>query len=134
MHKANRLVVCTSTQLFDFAGGCINASPAGKRRIAAAAEQQQFGSAYSGGLYGGFLDEDVTGNGGGYFSHMSSPLTAITAVAVAACLAIVTIVVVVFAVLQVSGDFIGNYLSIVQSVSVGLINVRFVLFNYSSLV
>nr|XP_036218232.1 furin-like protease 2 [Bactrocera oleae] len=85
-------------------GGCINASPAGKRRIAAAAEQQQFGSAYSGGLYGGFLDEDTSGNGGGFFSRMSSPLTAITAVAVAVCLAIVTIVVVVFAVLQRSSN------------------------------
>ncbi|XP_049311526.1 furin-like protease 2 isoform X2 [Bactrocera dorsalis] len=85
-------------------GGCINASPAGKRRIAAAAEQQQFGSAYSGGLYGGFLDEDASGNGGSFFSRMSSPLTAITAVAVAVCLAIVTIVVVVFAVLQRSSN------------------------------
>ncbi|XP_028894681.1 furin-like protease 2 [Zeugodacus cucurbitae] len=85
-------------------GGCINASPAGKRRTAAAAEQQQFGSAYSGGLYGGFLDENVSGSSGGYFSRMSSPLTAITAVVVAVCLAIVTIVVVVFAVLQRSSN------------------------------
>lgn len=125
MHNGSSSVLCFSSQLFDFAGGCINASPAGKRRIAAAAEQQQFGSAYSGGLYGGFLDEDTSGNGGGFFSRMSSPLTAITAVAVAVCLAIVTIVVVVFAVLQVSGDFIGNYR--MCNVAVGLINVRFVL-------
>ncbi|XP_053949686.1 furin-like protease 2 isoform X1 [Anastrepha ludens] len=85
-------------------GGCINASPAGKRRIAAAAEQQQFGSAYSGGLYGGLLDEDaVGGNGGafgGFFSRVGSPLTTITAIAVAACLLVITVFALIFAVLQ----------------------------------
>ncbi|XP_036319238.1 furin-like protease 2 isoform X2 [Rhagoletis pomonella] len=85
-------------------GGCINASPAGKRRIAAAAEQQQFGSAYSGGLYGGLLDEDTAGGSGGafggFFSRVGSPLTTITAIAVAACLLVVTVFALIFAVLQ----------------------------------
>ncbi|XP_012158816.1 furin-like protease 2 isoform X2 [Ceratitis capitata] len=40
-------------------GGCINASPAGKRRIAAAAEQQQFGNVYRGGsVFAGLPDEE----------------------------------------------------------------------------
>ncbi|XP_061398661.1 furin-like protease 2, partial [Musca vetustissima] len=86
-------------------GGCINASPAGKRRIAAAAEQQQFGSSYgnSGGLYGNLLDDsDGTTGVSGLFSRVGSPLTTITAIAVAACLLIVTVFAVIFAVLQVS--------------------------------
>lgn len=86
-------------------GGCINASPAGKRRIAAAAEQQQFGSSYgnSGGLYGNLLDDtDGSATGvNGLFSRVGSPLTTITAIAVAACLLIVTVFAVIFAVLQV---------------------------------
>lgn len=86
-------------------GGCINASPAGKRRIAAAAEQQQFGSSYgnSGGLYGNLLDDaDAATGGNGLLTRFGSPLTAITAIAVAACLLIVTVFAVIFAVLQVS--------------------------------
>lgn len=85
-------------------GGCINASPAGKRRIAAAAEQQQFGSSYgnSGGLYGNLLDDsDATTGVSGLFSRVGSPLTTITAIAIAACLLIVTVFAVIFAVLQV---------------------------------
>ncbi|XP_059222311.1 furin-like protease 2 isoform X2 [Stomoxys calcitrans] len=89
-------------------GGCINASPAGKRRIAAAAEQQQFGSSYgnSGGLYGNLLDDSdgASGGVGGLFSRFGSPLTTITAIAVAACLLIVTVFAVIFAVLQRSSN------------------------------
>ncbi|XP_075157350.1 furin-like protease 2 isoform X2 [Haematobia irritans] len=88
-------------------GGCINASPAGKRRIAAAAEQQQFGSSYgnSGGLYGNLIDDtDGTTGVGGLFSRVGSPLTTITAIAVAACLLIVTVFAVIFAVLQRSSN------------------------------
>ncbi|XP_037934689.1 furin-like protease 2 [Teleopsis dalmanni] len=79
-------------------GGCINASPAGKRRIAAGAEQQQFGSSYgnSGGLYGNVLDDENSGIGAG----LGSPFTTITAIAVAACLLIVTVFAVIFAILQ----------------------------------
>ncbi|XP_058978156.1 furin-like protease 2 isoform X2 [Musca domestica] len=88
-------------------GGCINASPAGKRRIAAAAEQQQFGSSYgnSGGLYGNLLDDSDGSTGvGALFSRVGSPLTTITAIAVAACLLIVTVFAVIFAVLQRSSN------------------------------
>lgn len=74
-------------------GRCINASPAGKRRIAVGAEQQ-FGS-NDGGGYG--LDD---GEPTGVLSHVGSPLTTITAIAVAGCLLIVTIFAVIFAVLQ----------------------------------
>lgn len=108
-------------------GGCINASPAGKRRIAAAAEQQQFGTSYgnNGGLYGNLLEDDalsgalggvygaagIGGGGdgnGGFFSRVGSPLTTITAIAVAACLLIVTVFAVIFAVLQVSVSKVFN--------------------------
>uniref|UniRef100_A0A1A9VBT7 Furin-like cysteine-rich domain-containing protein n=1 Tax=Glossina austeni TaxID=7395 RepID=A0A1A9VBT7_GLOAU len=92
-------------------GGCMNASPAGKRRIAAAAEQQQFGSSYgnSGGLYGNLVDDvdgktSVGGSLGGYFSRVGSPLTTITAIAVAACLLIVTVFALIFAILQRSSN------------------------------
>lgn len=73
-------------------GGCINSSPAGKRRIAAGADQQlddDFANA---------ADERLTS--AGVFSHVGSPLTAITAIAIAACLLVVTIFVIIFAVLQ----------------------------------
>lgn len=91
-------------------GGCINASPAGKRRIAAGVEQQQFGSSYgnSGGLYGNLVEDQTTGTRGdsdGIFSRVGSPLTTITAIAVAGCLLIVTVFAVIFAILQVSGCY-----------------------------
>lgn len=78
--------------LFFLAGGCINASPAGKRRIAAGAEQQ-FGSPYN-------SFDDSSSNG--VLARVGSPLTTITAIAVAGCLLIVTVFAVIFAVLQVS--------------------------------
>ncbi|XP_055845205.1 furin-like protease 2 isoform X2 [Episyrphus balteatus] len=75
-------------------GGCINASPAGKRRIAAGAEQQ-FGSPYN-----SFDD----GSSNGVLSRVGSPLTTITAIAVAGCLLIVTVFAVIFAILQRSSN------------------------------
>jgi len=92
-----------------YEGGCINASPAGKRRIAVGVEQQQFGSSYgnTGGLYGNLLDDKFALGGGNgksgdsFFSRVGSPFTTITAIAVAACLLIVTVFAVIFAILQV---------------------------------
>lgn len=84
-------------------GGCINSSPAGKRRIAVGAEQQlsQFG--------GGGVDEGNFGGVGlngadstGVLAHVGSPFTTITAIAIAGCLLIVTVFVIIFAILQVS--------------------------------
>lgn len=78
-------------------GGCINSSPAGKRRIAVGAEQQ--------------LNEDLAAALGlvhdgseraGWFAKVASPFTTITALTVAACLLVVTIFVIIFAVLQVT--------------------------------
>lgn len=99
----------------------MNASPAGKRRIAAAAEQQQFGNSYSfgsGGSYSGSFGEngEIFNSGGGvgsmsdtssstlnrYISRLNSPVTTIAAISVSACLLIITIFAVIFAVLQVS--------------------------------
>lgn len=80
-------------------GGCINASPAGKRRIANGADQQQLSSV---------ADDALMGNGKestGLLSHFGSAFTAITSIAVAACLLIITIFVIIFAILQVSRYF-----------------------------
>lgn len=82
-------------------GGCINSSPAGKRRIPIGAEQQQISP---------FGDENDFFTGGksettGVLSHVASPLTTITALAVAGCLLIITVFVVIFAVLQVRFQF-----------------------------
>lgn len=76
-------------------GQCINASPAGKRRIAAGAEQQ-FGN--NDGYNMGLSDGEPTG----VLSQVVSPFTTITAIAVAGCLMIVTIFAIIFAILQVS--------------------------------
>lgn len=78
-------------------GGCINSSPAGKRRIPIGAEQQQMSP---------FGDENDFFTGGksettGVLSNVASPLTTITALAVAGCLLVITVFVVIFAVLQV---------------------------------
>lgn len=76
-------------------GGCINSSPAGKRRIANGAEQQQLSSV---------ADDALMGNGKdstGLLSHFGSAFTTITSIAVAACLLVVTIFVIIFAILQV---------------------------------
>lgn len=74
-------------------GQCINASPAGKRRIAAGAEQQ-FGN--NDGYNMGLSDGEPTG----VLSQVVSPFTTITAIAVAGCLMIVTIFAIIFAILQ----------------------------------
>lgn len=76
-------------------GGCINSSPAGKRRIATGAE---LGDDFADGIGDGSQREST----GGLFAHVVSPFTTITALAVAACLLIVTIFVIIFAVLQVN--------------------------------
>jgi len=71
-------------------GGCINSSPAGKRRIAIGAEQQ-------------FGDDGTFGNNDeskGALANVGSLYTTITAIAVAACLLIVTVFVIIFATLQ----------------------------------
>lgn len=103
-------------------GGCINASPAGKRRIATGSEPQVSSlgefkeddlelsasslvshSVFGGNGGGGVLSNGV-GNGGGggtFLMQFSSPFAAITALAVAACLLILLVFVTIFAVLQV---------------------------------
>lgn len=76
-------------------GGCINSSPAGKRRIAVGAEQQYGDDSNFGGTDLSGMDTTSV------LSHVGSPFTTITAIAIAACLLIVTIFVIIFAVLQV---------------------------------
>lgn len=81
--------------LFLEIGGCINASPAGKRRIAVGAEQQfSEDSMFNGRMNGGDPNN--------LFSRFGSQFSAITAIAVAACVLIVTLFGVIFALLQVS--------------------------------
>lgn len=74
-------------------GGCINSSPAGKRRIAG---DQQLSPLDFGDELGG-----ASAEASGLFSHVASPFATITALAVAACLLVITIFVIIFAVLQV---------------------------------
>lgn len=78
-------------------GGCINASPAGKRRIAVGAEQQ-----LSEDLAAGLGLDNEAAESTGIFSRVASPFTTITALTVAACLLVVTMFVIIFAVLQVN--------------------------------
>lgn len=111
-------------------GGCINASPAGKRRIATGSEPQVSSlneiNPEDGDLEGAASSSSVVGhsglNGGGagvsspggglfgvggfgggsnFLMQSSSPFAAITALAVAACLLIMLAFVTIFAVLQV---------------------------------
>lgn len=97
-----------------YPGGCINASPAGKRRIAAGAEEQ-IGDDISlvlngiGGKSGSSGRGDGSGVGGrdasetnGLFVRFTSTTTAITSIAIAVCALIVTLFVIIFAVLQVN--------------------------------
>lgn len=75
-------------------GGCINASPAGKRRIASGAEQQLSSVA----------DDALMGSGKdstGLLSHFGSAFTSISSIAVAVCLLAVTIFVTIIVVVQV---------------------------------
>lgn len=80
-----------------FTGGCINASPAGKRRIV---EQQQFGDDN---LFGvnGKLSTGNDGNGNNGFGHITPTTTAITAIAISACVLIISLFAIVIIVLQV---------------------------------
>lgn len=81
-------------------GGCINSSPAGKRRIAVGAEQQ-LNEELAAGL--GLVHDGS--ESAGLFSKVASPFTTITALTVSACLLVVTIFVIIFAVLQVLHRF-----------------------------
>lgn len=101
-------------------GGCINASPAGKRRIATGSEPQltpgnpeakedgdleaAASSLVAHPLIGGTGANGggVVSQGGGLLVQFSSPFAAITALAVAACLLILLVFVTIFAALQVS--------------------------------
>lgn len=109
-------------------GGCTNASPAGKRRIATGSEPQvsslneikedgELETAASSshlshsvrgvgvGLHGDRGGGSEGGGGamgsGAFLMQFSSPFAAITALAVAACLLIMLVFVTIFAVLQV---------------------------------
>lgn len=107
-------------------GGCINASPAGKRRIATGSEPQVsslnelkedgdleagasslvshsvlLGSGSSVSGVGGSVGGRGVRLGEGFLMQFSSPFAAITALAVAACLLIMLVFVTIFAVLQV---------------------------------
>lgn len=86
-----------------FAGGCINASPAGKRRIANGIEQQQFGDDSLFGISGkmNIVNNDGSPNGG-LSGRFSSTTAAITSIAIAACVLIISLFAIIFVVLQVS--------------------------------
>lgn len=83
-----------------FSGGCINASPAGKRRIANGIAQQQFGDDSLFGI-SGKLSIANDGNGNNGFGRITPATTAITAIAIAACVLIISVFAVVFVVIQV---------------------------------
>lgn len=89
-----------------FSGGCINASPAGKRRIASGVEQQQFGGGDDS-LFGisSKLSISNDGNGNNGFGRITPATTAITAIAIAACVVIISVFAIVFVVLQVRSIF-----------------------------
>ena len=93
---------CFLCQLFS--GGCINASPAGKRRIANGIEQQQFGDDSLFGI-SGKLSIANDGNGNNGFGRITPTTTAITAFAVAACVLIISVFAIVFVVIQVCTIF-----------------------------
>lgn len=86
-----------------YPGGCTNASPAGKRRIAAGAEQQ-IGDDISVVLngIGGKSSGGDASETNGVFVRFTSTTTAITSIAIAVCALIVTLFVIIFAVLQVN--------------------------------
>ncbi|XP_058061771.1 furin-like protease 2 [Anopheles bellator] len=84
-------------------GGCINASPAGKRRVGAEQQLLQFGDESYGG--GGPNAPPSAGDGGGLHHFWkqfltNSSMSTITVVAVSGCLLIVTLFIVIFTVLQ----------------------------------
>lgn len=83
-----------------FSGGCINASPAGKRRIANGVEQQQFGDDSLFGI-SGKLSIANEGNGNNGFGRITPATTAITAIAIAACVLIISVFAIIIVVLQV---------------------------------
>ncbi|KAL9697957.1 hypothetical protein quinque_001398 [Culex quinquefasciatus] len=90
-------------------GGCINSSPAGKRRVGAEQQLLQFGdeaaaAAAASGTNAGDL-------GSGQLASLRQVLlgaspTAITVMAISGCLLVVTVFVVIFSVLQVGGAFV----------------------------
>lgn len=97
---------CFLCQLFS--GGCINASPAGKRRIANGIEQQQFGDDSLFGI-SGKLSIANDGNGNNGFGRITPATTAITAFAVAACVLIISVFAIVFVVIQVCTIFLFSF-------------------------
>lgn len=82
-------------------GDCINASPAGKRRIAVGAEQQFDDAMFASGGGKSNADSDSS-NGNGFSIRFSTTTAAITSIAVAACVLTVTLFAIILAVLQVS--------------------------------
>jgi hypothetical protein len=76
---------------FLFSGECQNSSPAGKRRIAAGAEQG--GESNMAAVHGGTASD--------FRLHQYTPFTTVTAMAVAGCIAVVLLFGIIFAVLQV---------------------------------
>lgn len=76
---------------FLISGECQNSSPAGKRRIAAGAEQG--GESNMAAIHGGTAAD--------FRVHQYTPFTAVTAMAVAGCVAVVLLFGIIFAVLQV---------------------------------
>lgn len=82
-------------------GDCINASPAGKRRIAVGAEQQFDDAMFASGSGKSNADSDSS-NGNGFSIRFSTTTAAITSIAVAACVLTVTLFAIILAVLQVS--------------------------------
>lgn len=99
----SRFRLCLYRPFSYYPGGCINASPAGKRRIAAGAEQQ-IGDDISVVLngIGGKSSGGDASETNGVFVRFTSTTTAITSIAIAVCALIVTLFVIIFAVLQVN--------------------------------
>lgn len=76
---------------FSISEECLNSSPAGKRRIAAGAEQGVEGNMAA--IHGGTAAD--------FHLHQYTPFTTVTAMAVAGCIAVVLLFGIIFAVLQV---------------------------------
>lgn len=90
-----------------YLGGCINASPAGKRRIAN--EQQQFGDDNLFGITGKLSIVNDENDNNGYGSIISAT-TPITAIALTACALIISLFAIIFIVLQVNTIFHFSFL------------------------
>ena len=96
-------------------GGCINSSPAGKRRIGAEQQLLQFGdeAAAAAAASGDGTNAGEIG-GSGQLASLRQVLlgaspTAITVMAISGCLLVVTVFVVIFSVLQVGCITLGGF-------------------------